>query len=547
VYRIELIKSYLKHAAQTFQWNIRSSTFTKDTLVFAVAPPAVTSNASALLTSVLDPTFAFSGYKQQTYTIPSGIYANYHVLSISFQARRISTMSSIFLIFPLCLVCLALVLVLKQEPAKDNRLTVPASGITATMYFSFVVSNMCPPVSYLTRMHLLIFQTYIFAIAELCFNYYLWRIQAARKVLADNNASNKNVLNDAHWMPRKILPPPTNAVVQPDGVYKPQEMKVLETKTDEIFQIVKIGETESDVAPSDNGSEIQAGRGIPARVALSASEAPPSSGQSARIMFTHPPPAAAPYFKFEPLSYSRWDMPPSRSPSPFPNLSGQQRSVSADIVMVVDNSAGQPGKGVSLAAQGMGPVFTSGTRFGQDRERFGQDRGLGAFLKRLIGSIFPRRRAADPESAAVAGARFGGPKEGGPGAASVAAPEVKKQKSADTGAYVDKTGEFKDVMDLLDSAEVKTFKKLKWGSPDVFMFRGLLKVSVQATPSGRQPPASAGILLPNCARRICMRPVSWDDWGLLLPSLLLSSPAHLTSSSILHKARLDLTGSWPPI
>ena len=113
----------------------------------------------------------------RTYTVRSGIYAGFHVLSISFQAQRLATMSSIFLIFPLCLVCLALVLVLSQEPAKDARLAVPATGITATMYFSFVVSNMCPPVSYVTRLHLLIFQTYIFAAAELCFNYYLWRVQ----------------------------------------------------------------------------------------------------------------------------------------------------------------------------------------------------------------------------------------------------------------------------------------------------------------------------------------------------------------------------------
>ena len=162
---------------QTFQWNIRSSTFTKDTLVFAPAPAADVANASALLAGTLDPTFTFSGYKQRTYTITSGIYANFHVLSISFQAARIATMTSIFLIFPLCLVCLALCLVLSQEPAKDARLAVPATGITATMYFSFVVSNMCPPVSYVTRLHLLIFQTYIFAAAELCFNYYLWRVQ----------------------------------------------------------------------------------------------------------------------------------------------------------------------------------------------------------------------------------------------------------------------------------------------------------------------------------------------------------------------------------
>ena len=163
--------------SQTFQWNIRSSTYAKDTLLFAPAPPAAAANRSTQLAGVLDPTFAFSGYAQRTYTVRSGIYAGFHVLSISFQAQRLATMSSIFLIFPLCLVCLALVLVLSQEPAKDARLAVPATGITATMYFSFVVSNMCPPVSYVTRLHLLIFQTYIFAAAELCFNYYLWRVQ----------------------------------------------------------------------------------------------------------------------------------------------------------------------------------------------------------------------------------------------------------------------------------------------------------------------------------------------------------------------------------
>ncbi len=66
-----------------------------------------------------------------------------------------------------------------QEPAKDARLSVPFAGLSATMAFSFVISNMCPPVSYVTRLHLLVFQTYVFATVELCFNYYLWRIQAS--------------------------------------------------------------------------------------------------------------------------------------------------------------------------------------------------------------------------------------------------------------------------------------------------------------------------------------------------------------------------------
>ena len=44
-------------------------------------------------------------------------------------------MSAIFLIFPLCLVCAALCMVLHYEPSKDARLSVPLTSITATMAF----------------------------------------------------------------------------------------------------------------------------------------------------------------------------------------------------------------------------------------------------------------------------------------------------------------------------------------------------------------------------------------------------------------------------
>jgi hypothetical protein len=75
----------------------------------------------------------------------------------------------------------------------------------------------------------------------------------------------------------------------------------------------------------------------------------------------------------------------------------------------------------------------------------------------------------------VAGVQFGWNKPVA-GAEKAAAGAEKKAKSADTGAYPDKTGEFKDVMDLLDSAEVKTFKKLRWGGADVPIFYGILTV-----------------------------------------------------------------------
>jgi hypothetical protein len=86
----------------------------QDFLRFTAATAPLASNASQLLRGVPDPIFAFSDYRQSTSTIDSGLYAGFHVLSVSFAAVRISTMSSIFLVFPLCLVCLALALVLSQ-------------------------------------------------------------------------------------------------------------------------------------------------------------------------------------------------------------------------------------------------------------------------------------------------------------------------------------------------------------------------------------------------------------------------------------------------
>jgi hypothetical protein len=196
---------------QTFTWNIRSAAFNKDFLRFSTATREQCGNASLLLKGISDPTFAFSNYTQRTVTIRDGIYANFHVLAISFTAARISTMSSIFLVFPLCLVCAALCLVLSQHPSKDARLSVPTSCLSATMAFSFVINNLCPPVSYVTRIHLLIFQTYVFASIDLCVNYFCWEIEFGRRELSALNAGNKNLLNDAHWMPRKArgrLPPP---------------------------------------------------------------------------------------------------------------------------------------------------------------------------------------------------------------------------------------------------------------------------------------------------------------------------------------------------
>ena len=208
---------------QTFRWNLRSTTYPRAVMQFTTANATAASAASALLDGLVDPTFVFSSYQQASFTVASGVFTDYDLLSISVLGQRIATMSSIFLIFPLCIVCASLCLVLHRQPSNDARLSVPTTLISATMAFSFVISNQCPPVSYTTRIHLLIFQTYIFATAALAVNYYLWSIEFCRKELSGNNDRNKALLNDAHWVPRKIKPTTTNVVVLPEGIHKPPD------------------------------------------------------------------------------------------------------------------------------------------------------------------------------------------------------------------------------------------------------------------------------------------------------------------------------------
>jgi hypothetical protein len=209
---------------QTFTWNIRSTTFDKRVMVFSPQRnESLLKNTSLLLQNVTDPTFVYSNYNQTTYTLTEGIFTGYHLLSVTIDARRLATMSSIFLIFPICILCSALCLVFSQEPANNARLSVPLGVITSTLAFSYVVGNQCPPVSYTTRIHLMIFFTYCISIVILIINYYLWAIEFAKKELARLNGEKKNLLMDAHWMPRKIGATPQKVIVLPEGVYKPKE------------------------------------------------------------------------------------------------------------------------------------------------------------------------------------------------------------------------------------------------------------------------------------------------------------------------------------
>ena len=348
----ERVVTSLRGDTQTFAWNLRSTTYNNSVVRFVPAAAAALQNTSALLSQLVDPTFTYSQYNQSAFTIQSGIFAGYDLLSITVQAKRISTMSSIFLVLPLCIVGAALCMVMHQEPAKDSRLSVPLSSITATMAFSFVVSNQCPPVSYTTRIHLLIFQTYVFSVAALLLNYYLWCIEFAKKELAAANNKKKTLLADSQALAKRVKgfdikdaaakdrSSATKVIVLPEGIHKPK---------------------------------------------------------------------------------------PAPAPEPAPEKpkedTGDAKEAAGKLLDVVPAEAAGPTQEVKV--------------------------DIAAASK-------------DGGTAAPAGAGAG---------ASKVAPEPAERSEA-TGAFKNEEGQFRDVLQLLDADEVKTFKKLNWGGGPIKMLFG---------------------------------------------------------------------------
>jgi hypothetical protein len=190
--------------SQTLSWDVRSTSYDNSIVKFLPAAGPSLAASSVLLQGISDTDWTFDKYRQAAYRIDSGIFANYDLLSISITATRISTMSSTFLILPICLICAGLCLEMFMDTAEISRIQTPLACITATMGFSFVVSDLCPPVSYNTRMHLMIFQTYIFSVVALICNGLIFYIEKCKQRLSASNGEMKTLLNDSQELATRI-------------------------------------------------------------------------------------------------------------------------------------------------------------------------------------------------------------------------------------------------------------------------------------------------------------------------------------------------------
>ncbi len=268
-------------------------------------------------------------------------------------------------------------------------------------------SNLCPPVSYVTRIHLLIFQTYIFGTIALVVNYYLWAIMAGRKELSDNLTANKTLLADAHWVPRKINPPPQKVLIVPAPAPAGGD-KDKDKDKDKAAAKPPASDAKPSAAAAggSNGATTAAAGGghFGGTEGPSVSEA----AQPAQLAAA-PAPAqsrAEAYHGTEPQPYQAAAFPPALT------FTAYQANASLSYPTWPEN------------AYAGAAVRTAGGHFGAP--------------------------AADPPP----------------------------EKSAKTGAYANKDGVFEDIKDVMESEEVKTFKKLRWGAGPVRLFYGLAYVDV---------------------------------------------------------------------
>ena len=147
-----------------------------------------------------DPVFSFSDCRQSVSPVGAGAFAGFDELTVTVSARRLTSMSAVFLVLPLCLVTAAVCASLFLDPASDLRLSAPAAAAGAAMAFSFVVGAASPPVGYATRAHLLVLQAYAFAAAALLHTCYVRAVAVALAELDAAQAARRRLVKDAVWV-----------------------------------------------------------------------------------------------------------------------------------------------------------------------------------------------------------------------------------------------------------------------------------------------------------------------------------------------------------
>eukprot|EP00741_Cyanophora_paradoxa_P018548 tig00021070_g17907.t1 len=179
---------------QTLSIQLRSNSFDGSQLTFAPITGAKLNGQEANMRGIVDPSWyvaarslrTYESYKQEVETTDTGINAGYDILTTSFRARRIRTYNVINLLVPLLLISISVIFSLFQPVESENRTVACETALLGTLGFSFVLADLSPPVSYMTKMGAFTFQAYAFSIVGLAvnvaFGHLVWVVNELRRM-----------------------------------------------------------------------------------------------------------------------------------------------------------------------------------------------------------------------------------------------------------------------------------------------------------------------------------------------------------------------------
>eukprot|EP00741_Cyanophora_paradoxa_P018546 tig00021070_g17905.t1 len=169
-----------------FDIQLRSNSFDGSQLTFAPITGAKLNGQEANMRGIVDPSWTYESYKQEVETTDTGINAGYDILTTSFRARRIRTYNVINLLVPLLLISISVIFSLFQPVESENRTVACETALLGTLGFSFVLADLSPPVSYMTKMGAFTFQAYAFSIVGLAvnvaFGHLVWVVNELRRM-----------------------------------------------------------------------------------------------------------------------------------------------------------------------------------------------------------------------------------------------------------------------------------------------------------------------------------------------------------------------------
>eukprot|EP00741_Cyanophora_paradoxa_P020810 tig00021312_g20089.t1 len=213
---------------QTLTIQLRSNSYDATQLTFTPISGARLQEQEAFIRALGDPAFYFDSYTQEVTNTDLGIHANYNILTTSWKARRIRTYNVVNLLIPLLLICLSVIFTFFQPVESDNRVVACETALLGTLAFSFVLADMSPPVSYMTKMGGFTFQAYAFSIVgmavNIAFNHVVWVVGELRRMDDASSSDDRTRINEHLYealLKYKNTPSPnpmSSAVVHPKPI-----------------------------------------------------------------------------------------------------------------------------------------------------------------------------------------------------------------------------------------------------------------------------------------------------------------------------------------